>query len=178
MSIYRAFISADLYRRLERYRVTEAEMPEEYRIGHRPLRDDWTLLQDTPRIDGYRRVPLPFKIDGPHHQEWTLWDFKYPLAPGHEIVMRDYRTATGLYSLPHVLVDVGDYGLCKYAAFIDGEWRHVHTKFTKKILGRRFSAYFCLHQDLHVSPPDEHGKTRSDLGAWIEPPTASFVKEI
>jgi hypothetical protein len=168
-----------LYERLEQFRVSEEQMPEEYQLGHRPLRDDWALFKGTTRRECYRRIPLPFKIVGPSHKEWIPWSFDYPLSPGHDIMMRDYTTAWGTFSIPHVYADVGDYGLCRYLAWIDNEWRYVHMKFTMKTpFGRRFSAYRGLHQDLHVSPPDQNGKRRWDLGGWIEPPTASWVKEV
>lgn len=180
MSIYRAFISSDLYKRLEKYRPTEAQMPEEYQVGHRSTRDDWALLKGTTRIDGARRVPLPFKIiEGNKGTEYMLFDPSYPLSPGHKIEMIDTPTQRGIMSLPHVLTDRGGYGAVKYAAWIDNEWRHVFTKYTRKTwFGKRLSAYWGLHQDNHVSPPNATTAMRSDLMCWIEPPTASWVTEV
>lgn len=178
MNVLRAFISSDLYSRLENFLVTEEQMPQEYQIGHRPLRDDWAFLKGTTRRECARRVPLPFKvIDGPSHKEWTLWDISYPLSPNHPVVLREYATDHGTFMLPHIQVDMGDYGLVTYAAFIDNEWRQVFKKYTGKWFSKRLSWYSGLHQDLHVSPPDANGFTRSDLMAWIEPPTASWVRE-
>ena len=170
-----------LYDRLEQFCTTEEQMPDEYKIGARPLHGDWALFKETPRRMCARRVPLPFKVlSGPSHKEMIVFDKNYPLSPEHEIVYSNVRAAGGVIikDVPHVYADYGDYGTVKYGAWIDGKWRHVFTKMTYKTWGgRRFSHYRGLHQDLHCSLPDDKGYVRSDIMCWIEPPTASWIKE-
>lgn len=174
MNLPRLFIPIDLYKCLEPYRVVEADMPPEYRLGARALRDDWTLFKGTTRRECARRVPLPFKItggDAPIIERWIRWDDNYPTAPGT-------HRMKGEFGMPHALVQYAGYGLAHYSAFIGGEWvPNVFTKYTGKWFGKRLSWYHGIHQDLNVSPPDKNGFIRSDLMAWIEPPTASWVKE-
>ncbi|MEK7093686.1 MAG: hypothetical protein AAB927_04365 [Patescibacteria group bacterium] len=181
MNFPKLFISSELYKRLEPYRVEEKDMPPEYRLGARALRDDWFFFKGTTRRECYRRAPLPFRIYGDVkiEERWIPWDITYPTAPGTHIEYRDYHTTHGVFTIPHALVEYAGYGTAYYSAFLNGEWvPRVFVKHTQKLWGKRLSWYHGLHQDLHVSPPDANGFIRSDLGGWIEPPTASWIKEI
>lgn len=162
-----------LYDAIQPYRVTDdALMPEEYREGHRPLHDDWAVFKNVRRMDCAYRVPLPFKvIGGNFHREWMLFDPFYPLAPGHKSEIRDD-------GLMYVLTDRGDYGLVTYAAFIAGAWRPCFKKYTGMWFGKRLSWYKGLHQDNHVSPPENGRGIRSDLMCWFPEIACSWVKEV
>lgn len=174
-------LNPQLWDILQPYKATEAQMPWAYQAANpdgRPTHDDWAIGKSVKRIDCAYRVPLPFRvISGPSHKEWILWDYYYPLSPGHAIELREYATDHGVFMLPHVEVDAGDYGLVTYASFIGDEWRPVFTKYTGKWFGKRLSWYKGLHQDLHVSPPDANGVTRSDLMAWFPEFACSWVAE-
>ncbi len=174
--LLRLLLGAALYDAIQPYRVTEDElMPWAYQRANpqgRPLHDDWALLKGVTRMECAYRVPLPYKvIEGEYTREWLLFDPAYPKAPG-----TPGKIVDGLY---YVLTDRGGYGLVKYAAFINGDWRHVFTKYTRRTwFGKRLSWYTGLHQDNHVSLPDAAGILRSDLMCWLEPFAMSWVKEI
>ena len=179
MSILR-YLSGNpsLWDKVQKYKATEEQMPEEYQIGHRPLHDDWAILSNTKRIDCAYRVPLPYRIkSGPFHKEWLIFDPSYPLSPGAETKMMEARFDHGVYNLLHVLTDRGDHGLVKYEAFIDGEWIEVFTKYTGLWFGKRLSWYKGLHQDNNVSVLPG-GKLRSDLMCWLPEFACSWVKEV
>lgn len=167
--ILRATVGSALFKALEPYRVTEEQMPWPYQVKNpegRPLHGDWFWFKDTPRRDCARRARQPYKvIEGNFTREYIRFDPNYPLSPGVET-----KTEDGIF---YVLADRGGYGKVKYAAFIDGQWQHVFTKYTRAydipFLGRyRHSWYVGLHQDNHWA----------DLMCWIEPFAMSFVKEI
>ena len=156
-------------------------MPEEYRFSNpkgRPYHDDWFFGKKVRRMDCAYRVPLPFKvISGPHHKSWMVFDPAYPMSPGAETKMLEVWTGREHKTCLHVLTDRGDHGLVKYAAFINGEWRHVFTKYTGLWFGKRLSWYWGLHQDNTVSFHDD-GSLRSDLMTWFPEVACSWVKEI
>lgn len=193
MNILRAF-NTRLFDSIQPYRVTDdALMPWAYQFANpngRPLHDDWGVMgklswlqpwQKVRRMDCAYRVPLPFDISGDVavEEKWIIWDPSYPAAPGLRIEDRDARTDHGTFRVPHALVKYAGYGLAHYSAFIGGEWiPNVFTKYTGLHFGRRLSWYKGLHQDLHVSPPDENGITRSDLMAWYPELACSWVREV
>ena len=183
MNLLRA-LDPKLYDRIQPYKVTkDADMPWAYQTANsrgRPLHDDWAIFKNVRRIYCAYRVPLPFHITGDVRvqKKWILWDLLYPTAPGTPVEYMDYYTDSGVYSLPHALVDYAGYGTARYSAFIGGEWvPDVFVKHTSKWFGRRFSCYKGLHQDLHVSPPSFSAPMRSDLMCWFPEVAASFVKE-
>lgn len=165
-------LNPSLYDAIQTYRVKDdALMPEEYREGNRPLHDDWAFFKSVRRMDCAYRVPLPFRvIEGSFTRAWMLFDPAYPLSPGAET-----KTEGGLL---YVLTDRGGYGLVKYEAFIGGTWRPVFTKYTRVILGKRLSWYKGLHQDNHVSPPENGKPIRSDLMCWFPELAMSWIKEV
>ncbi len=182
-----------LYRLLQEYRSTEEQMPWAYQKANpdgRPLHDDWGIMSSNPiikalqpwqkikRIDCAYRVPLPFKItDGPCERKWILWNENYPVSRDTPAEYREYRTVNGVHRLPHVLADYAGYGLVTFSAFLGEEWVPCFKKYTRLVGGRRLSWYAGLHQDLHVSPPDENGVMRSDLMAWFPEVAISWIKE-
>lgn len=168
-SILQATVGKALYKALDAYRVYEVEMPWVYQIANpegRPDHGDWTFFKETPRRNCARKVPLPYKIiSGPSTKSWLDFDPAYPMPPDVESRHLD----DGAFQ---VLADRGGYGLCTYAAFINGEWRPVFKKYMKQIsifgTKYRFSWYVGLHQDNHWA----------DLMCYIEPFAMSLVKEI
>lgn len=176
-------LDPNLYDEIQPYRVTDdALMPEEYRFSNpkgRPYHDDWAIFKGVRRMDCAYRIPLPFKIiSGEKRQEWLHWDENYPLAPGHDVEYRDVVLPHGTHKRPFVLTDRGGYGLVTYVAWIKGEWVPCFKKYTRRIGSKRLSWYKGLHQDNHVSYPDETGFVRSDLMTWFPEMACSFVTEI
>jgi hypothetical protein len=184
MNLLRAFDPA-MFDRLESFRVTdEALMPEEYRIGHRPLHDDWSILRSTTRKETARRVPLPFKgISGKFKKEWMLWDMSYPTVPLTPIEYRDVWTEHGTFNLPHALIDcaVEDSGWSAFAVYLDGKWVPCFKSYRRitesRIFGKRRLAYYSggLKFDSTCSVRAD-GSIRSDQMGWWEAPTCSWNK--
>lgn len=190
MSIFKAFISRDLYERLEKYRPTEAQMPWAYQVANpdnRSKHGDWFTLKNTPRIEGARRAPYPQRIkSGLRERKYYPLDPTYPLAPGAIIENRTVQLVTGeVYSVPHILIDdaVDGGGWTVFEAYIDGEWREsckryskMITKFdweSKKFVPAMFKHYQGFKCDTTVVVnPD--GSLKSDVLGWIEPPTFSW----
>lgn len=177
MNILRAF-NPKVYDLCDPYRVTRDEdMPEEYRQGHRPLHDDWFFGEFVCRMDTARRVPLPFRQDtGDCEKRWMLWDPSYPASPNLRIENREYRTAGGVFNLPHALVDcqVEGSGLATFSAYLNGQWVPCFKSYRKVIAGRLLAMYSGgLKADITVSVrPD--GSLRSDIMGWWDPPSLSW----
>jgi len=164
-----------LYDLIQPYRVKDDSlMPEEYRFSNpkgRPLHDDWAIFKGVRRMDCAYRIPLPFKVTGgAFRQEWMLFDPAYPMSPSCEVKVVD--------GLTYVLTDRGNYGLITYSAFIGEKWRPVFVKYTGKWFGKRLSWYKGLHQDNHVSPPENGRGIRSDLMCWFPEQACSWVTEV
>ncbi len=178
----------ELYRLLEPYRPTPAQMPWAYSTDNpngRPLSNDMVDIawlpawakpwQKVPRIWRARRAPLPFKqTSGNGTKEWMLIDPDYPLSPGTITEIRPYTTVNGTFNLLHALVDcASDDGAATFAAYLGGQWREVAYQYHKAInipfFGRKVLKHFHgLRPDINVSPPETlNGKIRSDMMCWI-----------
>jgi hypothetical protein len=180
--ILRAFNPSSLYDQIQKYKVTDDTLiPWDYQTANpagRPLHDDWSLFQATPRIMTAYRVPLPFKqILGDCVPQWQLWDTSYPASPGLIIENRPVTVDGGAtYNLPHALVDcaVEDGGSATFAVWLDGKWVPCFTSYRKMILGKRLASYTGgLKQDYTVTP-NLDGSVKSDIMGWWDPPTCSW----
>lgn len=172
-------LDSEVYDLVQVYRVKDdSQMPAEYQKGARDKHDDWAVFKDTLRIDTAYRPALPFKqISGVKRRKDILWDPTYPTSPGHEIFYKDYYTSEGKFSLPHITVDDAGPGWATFAVYINGEWVPCFKQYHDVWFGKRLSYYSGgLKQDLTVGF-NKDWSLRSDVMAWWDPPSASWIKE-
>jgi hypothetical protein len=193
MNLLRAF-DPKLYDLLQPYRVTRGEdMPVAYRkaSGGRWLRNDLGVMvddpssllakvqpwQSIPRMEFFYRIPLPMRIkSGNVVKVPQIWDMNYPASPALVIEYREVRTVSGVFNLPHAIVDQAGPGLTRWEAWLGGQWVECFWRYHKTIFGKRFSAYSGLRPDYAVGFLADW-TIRPDTGAWFPDISASFVRE-
>lgn len=189
--ILRAY-NKTIYDMIQPYRVTDdKQMPWAYQFANpkgRPYHDDWGIMSQNPilkaiqpfqkirRMDCAYRLPLPFRQTyGNTSRKWMVWDLSYPTVADTPIEEREVFTSDGRFVYPHALVDEGGPGWTTFAANINGEWVNCFKKYYNPILGKRFSYYNGLKQDLTVGFNDDW-TIKSDLMAWFPEISVSWAK--
>lgn len=179
MNLLRAF-NPDLWDRIQPFHATEEQMPWAYQHANpqgRPYHDDWGIMGKFPSLQPWQklarrdfafRVPYPFRISsGEFTKVWYPLDPLMPLSPGAIVEDRPYCVQGETFMLPHVLIDdaVDGGGWTQYQAFIDGQWRDVYKRYSRRFMGKMLKGYWGFKCDTTVDVKPG-GRLVSDVMGW------------